>query len=106
MSARVSRPFDWRRTPGLPSFTGAILIFLYAPLLILVLYSFNASKLVTVWSGFSLRWFVRVANNDDIRSAAVNDRLLVFRRCVRLFCRDERRSDVGKVRSCSLSRQH
>jgi len=72
MNARASRPFDWRRTPGLPSFTGAILIFLYAPLLILVLYSFNASKLVTVWSGFSLRWFVQVANNDDIRSAALN----------------------------------
>lgn len=72
MTARVSRPFDWRRTPGLPSFTGAILIFLYAPLLILVLYSFNASKLVTVWAGFSLRWFVQVANNDDIRAAALN----------------------------------
>ena len=30
--------------------------FLYIPILILVIYSFNASKLVTVWGGFSTQW--------------------------------------------------
>ncbi|MGL4196886.1 MAG: putrescine ABC transporter permease PotI, partial [Allorhizobium sp.] len=30
--------------------------FLYIPILILVIYSFNESKLVTVWGGFSLKW--------------------------------------------------
>jgi len=33
------------------------LAFLYAPIVILVLYSFNASRLVTVWGGFSTRWY-------------------------------------------------
>ncbi len=33
------------------------LAFLYAPILILVVYSFNASRLVTVWGGFSTRWY-------------------------------------------------
>ena len=46
------RAFDWRHTPGLSTLTVAIIVFLYAPLLILVVYAFNANRLVTVWSGF------------------------------------------------------
>ena len=30
--------------------------FLYLPIVILIIYSFNASRLVTVWGGWSLRW--------------------------------------------------
>jgi spermidine/putrescine transport system permease protein len=70
--SRAARPFDWRHTPGLPSFTAAILVFLYAPLLILVIYAFNGSRMVTVWQGFSLQWFVEIAHNGDIRAAAFN----------------------------------
>ncbi|MFA7520193.1 MAG: putrescine ABC transporter permease PotI, partial [Shewanella sp.] len=33
------------------------LFFLYAPMLVLVIYSFNDSKLVTVWGGFSPKWY-------------------------------------------------
>src|ERR1700742_5166247 len=33
------------------------LAFLYLPIVILVIYSFNASRLVTVWGGWSLRWY-------------------------------------------------
>jgi spermidine/putrescine transport system permease protein len=64
--------FDWRRTPGLGPYTAFILIFLYAPLLVLVAYSFNAGSLVTVWAGFSLKWFAVVAANGDIQGAALN----------------------------------
>ena len=35
------------------------LAFLYLPIVILVIYSFNASRLVTVWGGWSLRWYAR-----------------------------------------------
>jgi ABC-type spermidine/putrescine transport system permease subunit II len=35
----------------------ARLAFLYLPIVILVIYSFNASRLVTVWGGWSLRWY-------------------------------------------------
>lgn len=72
VSARPVRPFDWRRTPGLPGLTALVFVFLYAPLLILVVYAFNASNLTTVWAGFSLRWFQRVAENPQIRDAALN----------------------------------
>jgi spermidine/putrescine transport system permease protein len=67
-----AKPFDWRHTRGLLPITLAILAFLYAPLLILVIYAFNASRLVTIWGGFSLHWFAAVADNGDIRSAALN----------------------------------
>ena len=70
--SRAAAIFDWRHTPGLAPFTGGILAFLYAPLLVLVAYSFNSSKLLTVWGGFSLRWFAQVADNADIRGAAWN----------------------------------
>ena len=43
------------------SFSSAMLwfglFFLYAPMLVLVIYSFNDSKLVTVWGGFSPKWY-------------------------------------------------
>ncbi|MFY8098489.1 MAG: putrescine ABC transporter permease PotI, partial [Allorhizobium sp.] len=44
--------------------------FLYIPILILVIYSFNESKLVTVWGGFSLKWYGEMWNNDGLMSAA------------------------------------
>ena len=69
---KSAKPFTWRHTPGLSPFTALILLFLYAPLLVLVVYSFNANRLVTVWSHFSFDWFVVVAQNDDIRRAAWN----------------------------------
>jgi putrescine transport system permease protein len=45
--------------------------FLYAPIVLLVLYSFNASRLVTVWAGFSIRWYGELARNESFRAAAV-----------------------------------
>ena len=44
--------------------------FLYVPILLLVLYSFNDSRLVTVWGGFSARWYVELARNERIQEAA------------------------------------
>ena len=44
--------------------------FLYIPMLILIIYSFNASKLVTVWAGFSTKWYSRLFNNEAFIDAA------------------------------------
>lgn len=46
------------------------LAFLYIPLIVLVVYSFNDSKLVTIWGGFSTKWYARLLNNDQILEAA------------------------------------
>src|ERR1700738_5253934 len=45
--------------------------FLYAPIVLLVLYSFNASRLVTVWGGFSTRWYSALLDNEKYRDAAL-----------------------------------
>jgi putrescine transport system permease protein len=44
--------------------------FLYLPILILVIYSFNASRLVTVWGGWSTRWYVSLLGNEAMLEAA------------------------------------
>jgi len=44
--------------------------FLYVPILSLIVYSFNESRLVTVWAGFSTKWYGELLNNDQILSAA------------------------------------
>jgi putrescine transport system permease protein len=44
--------------------------FLYIPILLLVIFSFNASKLVTVWGGFSTHWYVQMWHNEGLMDAA------------------------------------
>jgi len=46
------------------------LAFLYLPIAILVIYSFNASRLVTVWGGWSTKWYVELLNDRDMLDAA------------------------------------
>lgn len=47
------------------------LAFLYVPILILVVYSFNDSRLVTVWGGFSTRWYVALLEDRALQEAAL-----------------------------------
>ena len=42
------------------------LLFIYLPMLILVIYSFNESKLVTVWGGWSIKWYVGQLDNTQL----------------------------------------
>ncbi|ADZ92991.1 ABC transporter permease subunit [Marinomonas mediterranea] len=49
---------------------GAGFLFLYAPIIALIIYSFNASKLVTVWGGWSFKWYVALFQNEQIMNAA------------------------------------
>jgi putrescine transport system permease protein len=44
--------------------------FLYIPILLLVIYSFNDSKLVTVWGGWSTKWYANLLNNQGLMDAA------------------------------------
>jgi len=44
--------------------------FLYIPILSMMVYSFNESRLVTVWAGFSVKWYVELFQNDQILNAA------------------------------------
>ena len=44
--------------------------FLYLPIVILVLFSFNASRLVTVWAGFSMQWYAELLRDEQLLAAA------------------------------------
>ena len=44
--------------------------FLYIPILLLVIYSFNESKLVTVWGGWSTKWYGSLLENQSLKDAA------------------------------------
>lgn len=49
-----------------------IYLFLYLPIFILVLYSFNASKYSVAWTGFTWKWYEKVLENSSLMEAAIN----------------------------------
>lgn len=59
-----------KRTPVLTAFCIAGFVFLYAPMVSLIVFSFNDSKLVTVWGGFSLRWYGELLQDPVVLRAA------------------------------------
>jgi len=61
-----------RRGPSLFNRVSVVagLAFLYAPIVLLVAYSFNASRLVTVWGGFSTRWYAALLHDRQMLEAA------------------------------------
>lgn len=54
------------------------LLFLYLPMVVLVVYSFNASKLVTVWAGFSTQWYGELFHDEQILSAVWTSLRIAF----------------------------
>lgn len=60
-----------RRLGRLGLFLGVGYAFLYIPIALLVVLSFNDSRLITVWSGFSFRWYVALWNNERLIDAAL-----------------------------------
>ena len=64
MSRAVRRPFF------LHTMLAFGFAFLYAPIVLLIVFSFNESRLVTVWSGFSVRWYGELLRNEQLLQAA------------------------------------
>lgn len=60
----------WRKMPLLMTALMFGYAFLYGPILSLIVYSFNENRLVTVWSGFSTKWYAELLQNDQILGAA------------------------------------
>ena len=59
-----------RRSPLLNVWLVLGFTFLYAPIIILIIFSFNESKLVTVWAGFSTKWYGELLQDKQMLSAA------------------------------------
>ncbi|MCV6584970.1 MAG: ABC transporter permease [Marinibacterium sp.] len=58
-------PFDLRSYTGFRAITVLCLIVLYAPLIVVTVYSFNASQSLTNWEGLSLRWYADVFTGPE-----------------------------------------
>ena len=54
---------------GARTYLGIGFFFLYAPIVSLIVFSFNQSRLVTVWGGFSLQWYGELFKDDALKSA-------------------------------------
>ena len=63
-------PFQVGKLPGFGIWTFLVFLYLYAPLVILVIFSFNANRTVTIWEGFTFDWYLEVFSNEGIRRAA------------------------------------
>lgn len=65
-----------------PDFSSVVLwlglLFIYLPMVILVIYSFNASRLVTVWGGWSVHWYVGLLDNTQLMSAVKRSLQIAF----------------------------
>lgn len=57
---------------GFGAMAALCLIILYVPMAVLVTFSFNANRAVTVWGGFSFQWYVKAASNSGLQYAAWN----------------------------------
>jgi len=73
-SRRISglRLQDWL----LGGWTGLVFLFLYAPVAVLVVYSFNASRLSVVWTGFTVEWYGRLGGYTPLLRAAGNSLII------------------------------
>ena len=60
-----------------------ILIFMYLPILIVIIYSFNENKLTAIWAGFSLKWYTELLKDKDLMEALKNSFILGVLSC---FC--------------------
>ena len=63
-------------------FLAVITVLDYLPIILTVVYSFNKSKLSSVWEGFSLDWYKMLLRDGDIKKALLNSIILAFLACV------------------------
>ena len=61
-----------RRFPGTGVAAGLVFFYLYVPIVVLLVLSFNSGRHATIWEGFSLHWYGVVLDNPDILRAAKN----------------------------------
>ncbi len=69
---RPIAPLEYTRRLWLRSWVGAVAFFLYAPLLVLLVFSFNDSKANVVWKGFTTKYYGKVFHNESLMTALGN----------------------------------
>lgn len=63
-------------------YVGIITVITYIPILLTVFYSFNASKISSIWEGFSLKWYAELFRDRDMAEALRNSIVLAVLSCL------------------------
>lgn len=72
LGRRPVAPLEYTRKAWMRLWIAAVMVFLYAPLIVLMVFSFNDSKRNVVWKGFTLKYYEKALNNDGLIEAMVN----------------------------------
>ncbi|VDC30221.1 ABC transporter permease [Pseudogemmobacter humi] len=72
----ADRSFEVSRLPGFAFTAVTVFLALYLPIFTLVFFSFNAGSVLSVWQGWSLRWYVEAWQNDVVKGAAMRSLLI------------------------------
>ena len=68
---RPRKAFDLRYQPGFGTIAVCCLVLLYAPILIVAIFSFNGGPYVTRWGGFGLNWYASAIHDEGFHDAAI-----------------------------------
>ena len=63
-------------------YVAVITVITYIPIVLTVIYSFNESKITSVWNGFSLKWYAELFRDDDMAEALLNSIVLAGLSCL------------------------
>lgn len=71
-----ARGFDVRRQPGFAFVAITCFVLLYLPIILLVIYSFNAGQSIAIWEGFSLQWYQSAWQNEKVQDATIRSLII------------------------------
>ncbi|MBN8607732.1 MAG: ABC transporter permease [Caulobacterales bacterium] len=71
-------PLEYMRQWPLQAIVAGTLLFLYLPLITLMVFSFNTSRRNIVWQGFTTDWYVKAFNNESLLQAFINSLTIAF----------------------------
>ena len=71
-----TRAFDVTTLPGFTFIAILAFVLLYAPIITLVIYSFNGGNSVNQWGGFSLEWYAVAAQNEAVQDATARSLII------------------------------
>ena len=72
----AERGFQVARLPGFATTAIIVFVALYLPIFTLVAYSFNASTSLAIWGGFSLDWYAKAWDNQQVKDATVRSLII------------------------------
>ncbi|MGF1608058.1 MAG: ABC transporter permease [Kiloniellales bacterium] len=81
--ALIRRPFSVQQQTGFSTIAILCFVLLYAPIVTLVIYSFNAGPSIAIWEGLSWRWYESAWANEQVKEAAT--RSLIIASCASMI---------------------